>query len=388
MNAHSPFVAAAIVDAERVEIVTSASRLMEIGPAWQALWEQLDGLVFQSHAWIEAWWSTIPDRESRALRIGLVWQGDRLVAVAPLAIARRRGLRLLEWTAAGYTDYGDILRAPECSALALEELWRTIRRSGGFDLIMLNRLLPDAAARRLVSLSGGRSSLALHHHHRQEASFRVAGPFTTGAGWLESQSKKTRQNYRRGYKELETAGPVRFRLLSPEEDLEPVLARVAELKRRWLEKQARQSDLFAASGTTLPALVAALHKSGILRVFVLECGGAAIAVSINFVQHDTMMAFITTYDPRFERASPGMLLMVDYIGWSIDNGLKLVDFLCGAEPFKLRFANQSVILGTVVAARTPLGHAALAVDRLREAYRRRRDKAKSAKATTPAEDPA
>jgi CelD/BcsL family acetyltransferase involved in cellulose biosynthesis len=113
-----------------------------------------------------------------------------------------------------------------------------------------------------------------------------------------------------------------------------------------------------------------------------------IAVSINFVQRETMMAFITTYDPQVERASPGMLLMVDYIGWSIDNGLKLVDFLCGAEPFKLRFANQSVILGTVVAARTPLGHAALAVDRLREAYRRRRDKAKSAKATAPGEDPA
>jgi CelD/BcsL family acetyltransferase involved in cellulose biosynthesis len=64
-----------------------------------------------------------------------------------------------------------------------------------------------------------------------------------------------------------------------------------------------------------------------------------------------------------------MLLMVDYIGWSIDNQLKLVDFLCGAEAFKLRFATQSEVLGTVVMARTPLGHAALLVDRLREVYR-------------------
>ncbi|MEP6808629.1 MAG: GNAT family N-acetyltransferase [Chthoniobacterales bacterium] len=388
MNAHSPIATTtAIAAAERVEIVTSAARLAEIEPQWVALWQQLDGLVFQSHAWIEAWWSTVPDRGSRALRIGLVWRGDRLVAVAPLATARRRGLRLLEWTAAGYTDYGDILRSPECSTSALRELWRNIRRSGGFDLIMLNRLLPGADVHVLTRVLE-KSPLALHHHHRQEASFRVAGPFTTGTGWLESQSKKTRQNYRRGRKELETAGPLHFRLLPSDEDLGPVLARVAELKRRWLQKQARQSDLFAESGTTLAALIAALHKSRILRVFVLECAGVVVAVSINFVQHNTMMAFITTYDPQFERASPGMLLMVDYIAWSIDSGLKLVDFLCGAEPFKLRFANQSVVLSTVVAARTPLGHAALAVDRLRETYRRSRDKAKPVKASAeqPAED--
>jgi CelD/BcsL family acetyltransferase involved in cellulose biosynthesis len=56
--------------------------------------------------------------------------------------------------------------------------------------------------------------------------------------------------------------------------------------------------------------------------------------------------------------------MVDYIKWSIDQGVALVDFLCGAEEFKGRFAGQSVTLDSYVAARTYRGRAAVVADRL------------------------
>jgi CelD/BcsL family acetyltransferase involved in cellulose biosynthesis len=364
MNVHSPIAATV---APRTEIVRTGDRLAEIGPAWTALWEQSSGLVFQSHAWVAAWWSTLPGTDRAALRIGLVWQGERLIAVLPFAIARRRGLKILEWAAASYTDYADILRAPDCPVAALQPVWRQIGQSGGYDLALLNRLLPDAAARILATPE---SRPALRPNHREEISFRVGGNFTTGAAWLDSQSKKTRQNYRRGRKALEESGPVNFRLVGPEEDLGPILDRLGALKREWLEARASESELFDDKATALPALVDALHAAGILRVFVLESAGTIIAISVNFVERDTMMAFLTTYDRQVERASPGMLLMIDYVCWSIDHGLKLVDFLCGAEPFKLRFANQSVTLGTFAAARTPLGRLALLADSVRDRLRR------------------
>jgi CelD/BcsL family acetyltransferase involved in cellulose biosynthesis len=56
-------------------------------------------------------------------------------------------------------------------------------------------------------------------------------------------------------------------------------------------------------------------------------------------------------------------LMTDYIKWSIDHGLHTVDFLCGAEPFKHRFATQSVCLTSVMGAGTIKGRIALLVDR-------------------------
>ncbi|TIX92814.1 MAG: GNAT family N-acetyltransferase, partial [Mesorhizobium sp.] len=188
--------------AERLEVVRSADRLAAIEADWMHLWHRTDGLVFQSHAWISAWWNTVADRDQRALRIGLVWNGDRLVAVFPMAIGKRKGLRFLEWAAGSYTDYGDILVAPECSLSALQDVWARICGAGGFDIAFLNHLLPGAAVRKIFApdTSGG---IRLRPNHREEVSYRVAGQWESGAAWFAEQSKKTRQNYRRGVKTLE-----------------------------------------------------------------------------------------------------------------------------------------------------------------------------------------
>jgi CelD/BcsL family acetyltransferase involved in cellulose biosynthesis len=369
---------------ERLEIVRSADRLAEIAPAWDALWRRLDGLIFQSPAWITAWWSTVPDRDRRELRIGLAWNGDTLAAVVPLAIGRRKGLRFLEWAAVSFTDYGDILIAPECPLSTLRQLWKQISATGGFDLVFLNRLLPEANARRLFAPAepGG---VRLRPNHRSEESHRVIGPWANGAAWLASKSKKTRKSYRHGVNVLTETGEVRFRLIPADEPLGPVLQRLSELKRRWLAERDRASELFDEQTRALSALVDVLARAGMLRIFVLECNGAMVAVSVNFVQHRTMMAFVTTYDPDFSRASPGMLLMMDYIRWSFDQGLTTVDFLCGGEAFKQRFATGSVTLQSVLGVRTVCGSLASVADRARQSIRAIRARQPAAAAATEAE---
>lgn len=375
MSASAEFTA---VDGRKLEIVTSEERLTALAPAWDALWRQADGLVFQSYGWISAWWRTTPGRDQRGLLIGLVWNGENLEAVLPFATIRRRGIRILEWAAKEHSDYGDILMAPGWSREAAAALWRAIAKAGRFDMAYLNRLAPEALARQI--LTGDNAALRLSPNHRTEINYRVSGSWNRGALWFDQQSKKTRQNYRRGRKFMEESGEVRFRLMSPEEPLEPVLLRVAALKRKWLERHGHASDLFDEGSPALTALVGVMAKLGILRVFLLECGDSVVAVSINLVQRDRMMAFVTTYDPDHERASPGMVLMMDYIQWSIDQGLSMVDFLCGGEDFKRRFATQSVTLDSVSGGRTLLGRLAVLADGARHAIRSRR-------APAPAADP-
>ncbi len=350
-----------------LEIVTSCQRLAALAPAWDDLWRRADGLVFQSHAWIDAWWRTATRRDDRDLLIGLVWNGAGLEAVLPLATIRRRGVTVLEWAAKEHSDYGDALLAPDRNRDAITALWWEIAAAGGFDMFYLNRLLPDAAIRGIIApdVASGR----LRPNHRSEISYRVAGPWRRGADWFEAQSKKTRQNYRRGRKFMEEGGELRFRLMSPDEPLEPVLTRVAALKRKWLERHGRASDLFDEGAPALAALVDVMARLGILHVFVLELAGTVVAVSINVVQRRRMMAFITTYDPEFERASPGMVLMMDYIQWSIDQGLEMVDFMCGGEDFKRRFATESATLESVTGARTLVGRLAMLADNAGHAFR-------------------
>lgn len=363
MNAHARIEAQ--LD-DRFEIVDTDARLQEIGPAWNALWRRGDGLIFQSHDWVAAWWRTVPGREQRQLRIGLVWRGDALLAILPLAIQRRKGLRFLEWAANSVTDYADILMDPLCPPAALSRLWNQAIAAGGFDLYFLNRLRPDAMFRAILDAPDG---LKLVANHRTELCSQVVGDWTSGAQWFDSQSKKARQNYRRARKALEEAGRLRFRLLPLDEPVAPVLARLAELKRRWLADTGRVTPLFDDGAPALPALVEVLQKAGALRIFLLECNDTAIAISLNFVQHGALMAFITSYDPAFERNSPGMVLLMDYVQWSIDNELKEVDFLCGSESFKAKYATRQLTLTSVMAPRTLKGRAAMLIDDTRRTMR-------------------
>lgn len=156
------------------EVVTSAARLAEIAPAWSALWQRAGGLVFQHPAWIAARWRTTPHQERRTLRIGLAWNGDRLDGVIALATFKRSGIRILEWAAKDHSDYGDALVAPDGDPRAISRLWQHVFDQGGFDLIYLNRLLPDAGVHGLLD-PASRHGTALRPNHRTEISYRVAG---------------------------------------------------------------------------------------------------------------------------------------------------------------------------------------------------------------------
>ena len=355
---------------ERFETVRTTERLAQVGPAWTDLWRRSGALVFQSHAWVAAWWDSVPDRDRRTLAIVLAWQGEALVGVLPLAVMRRKGLRFLEWAARDCTDFGDALLGHGAAPGLVQRMWRHAVRTGGFDLATLTRLRPGAAARSLRDAPGATGRL--RPNHREEANWRVRGPWKTGQAWFDAQSKKTRQNYRRGQKFMGERGPLAFRLLGPEEPLAPVLERLTVFKRAWLKTHGLPSTAFYDAGSrALPAMVDVLRETGLLHAFVLECGGAVVAVSINFVQAGAMMAFVTTYDPEVERASPGMVLMMDYIMWSIDRGLHTVDFLCGDEGFKSRFGTEALTLASMTGARTPQGSAAQLVDRAHHAWRQR-----------------
>ena len=138
------------------------------------------------------------------------------------------------------------------------------------------------------------------------------------------------------------------------------------------DTRGRTSTLFEEGEVALSALVEALAHAGLLRLFVLEVDGLIVSISVNFEQRGTLMAFVTSYDPAFERGSPGTLLMTDYIMWAFDRGLHTVDFLCGAEAFKRRFGTEAVTLGTLTAPGSLRGRVVLALDRAHHALEQRR----------------
>lgn len=373
------------VAVEKIEIIRDAEGLARLGEAWHHLWLRAEATIFQSHAWISAWWNNIPDRDHRGLAIATAWEGDQLVAVLPLAIHPHKGLRMLEWAGRDACDYCDALIAPDAPPDVLPRLWAEASATTRHDVSLLNRLLPHARAWDLRQANG--AGPRLQDNRRLEHSMRVTGDWVDGEAWFNHFPKKIRQNYKRGVKFLEEGAELRFRLLEPHENFEPVLAELSRFKRIWLQKTGITAPLFDEGAPLLAALARVLHEAGMLRIFVLERDGKAIAISMNFVEGKSLRAFVTAYDPSVERGSPGMVLMMDYIRWAFDHGLNEVDFLTGDEDFKNRLANEAVPLASIAGPGSVLGRIAMLADemgtRAREKlhqWRHRHDEAPQANA--------
>jgi CelD/BcsL family acetyltransferase involved in cellulose biosynthesis len=328
--------------------------------------------VFQRHEWITGWIRGLADRPDVRPMIGLAWQNDQLVAVLPCAVRRRDGIRTLEWAAQELSDYCDALIDPDVPAPAtLQQVWGALNANGGFDLVHFKQVRPDARARPLLDDVAYRSR-RLRLEEKQDRCLRIDSAWSNGEAWFRSLNKKARNNYTRGKRIMtELGGEVVFRVHDPALPVDRLLKDILVLKEAWMRIHHPDSPFLAADSRLPLAALEAGWATGQMSVFLLECGGRLAAASANFLHAKRMQAYLTAYDPAFERASPGTILIVDYTKWAFDRGLEVVDFLRGEEPFKYRLANAETPLDGYLGSRTLLGRAAIAARDLRDRLRSR-----------------
>jgi CelD/BcsL family acetyltransferase involved in cellulose biosynthesis len=353
--------------APRIEIITERERFAEIQPHWDALWCRCKAEVFQSHAWIATWLNE--SRGYTATRIAVAWEGRDILAAVPLIVRRRFGFRMLEWSAQSLSDYCDALATPDAVSY-LPLLWHEVWHAGGFDMANLAQVRPDAVVRPFFDQNVPRQAVT-ERRDRQERCFAIDCVWPSGEAWFRSLGKKGRNNFWRGERILAAlGGEVGFHSLDPaKQSIDAELRQAMALKKEWLRTTDPSSPLLGLDGRILEAMLRAASGIGLMKLFLLTCGDRMAAASVNFVRGDRMQAYMTSYDPAFDRASPGTILIVHYTRWAFDNGLRQVDLLRGDEPFKARLANSEISLGTYVGGRTAIGRTALAAHRWRSRLR-------------------
>ncbi|WP_428489962.1 GNAT family N-acetyltransferase [Rhodopila sp.] len=355
------------------EVVTNAGRFAAIQPAWQQLWESSGSHIFQSHAWIAGWLGGVRGRREIKLQIALAWDGDRLGGAMPCAVHRRSGLRVLTWAAQLFSDYCDCLLDPAHATAAMPVLWSALHRFGGFDLVSLQQIRPDAKCREFLDRIA-RDGRQLQPGDREERCMRIENQWPNGEAFFRSLNKKGRNNHTRGKRILtELGGEVEFRCIEQLDNSDALIDEIMRLKELWLRANDPTSPLLDADGPVLRSVLDHACQSGLAKLFVLECGGRIAAASVNFVYSGRMEAYFTAYDPMFDRASPGTILIVEYARWSFDRGLCHVDFLRGAEAFKFRMANAETLLSSFTGARTLMGKVAVSGHRWLARRRQRQD---------------
>lgn len=285
---------------------------------------------FLLHPWLVEWWRHYG--EGGELAIHLAYRDGRLVGALPLCVRARHGLRVLSFVG-GDPGLADLLLADgEGSETAAALARRAV--SSGRDFAAFAGL--PAGSRLAEGL--GPSALTL-------ISRSDAPVLDLRSGWEEVYrtrvSSKKRGHHRRRRRQLAELGRVEVEVARTATELERALEDAFRLHvLRWNGRP-------DGSGFTSPvgrrfnrAAIQALAPFDVPRIVLLRIDGRPVAFHYYFALEGRMYVHRLAFDPAFGRLSPGVINTLDAIETAASEGVTRVEFLGGAERYKVELADH------------------------------------------------
>ncbi|WP_160142332.1 GNAT family N-acetyltransferase [Pigmentiphaga humi] len=351
--------------------ITVRESLQEgLGQRWRALLADGRGHVFQTWEWNDAWMRTIGERQGVLPRVVELTDADgTLMALWPLGIYRRCGLRVLAFLGDVVSDY----RAPvfgatfphNVSAGSFEALWAScLGRIRGVDLVDLTRMPVD--------IDGIANPMAaLRDAAHTENAYAVDLP-ETPAAYFAGRPSKLMADTRRQARRLAELGQV---AITPQQqsaaDWNAAFAAMVEQKsRRWQETDSR--DLFAEPGYLqfYKELGKTFGDTAQVSLCNLWVGEVITATQWGMIFRGRYYWILPTYlAGEWGKYSCGRILLQHMIEWAIGQKLRVFDLTVGDEAYKKDWATSVLRLHGWRRAMTLRGRVFLGYLRLKQAAR-------------------
>ena len=325
------------------QVVTDYETFVRLEPEWNdAVSRAHVPHPFLLHEWFRTWWDCFG--AGRGLHIVVVRDGSGIVAIAPLMTAHVQmyGLtvRKLDLLHNDHTPRADCIVAGSPLA-AYGAIWDALRDANDpWDVLQLSRL-PDDSPTRLAF-----ASLAQRDGYATGAWRGDNSPYLTLSGTWDgyhaSLSAKFRSNLRNRLSRLRAFGEPQLEILDAPEQIASAREDALRLEASgWKDK----------AGTSI-ASDPSVHRfysrraeraagRGWLRLMFLTVGGHRIATSYGSCFDRRLFLFKTGYDPGYASCAPFKLLTYLAIERAFAEGLREIDFLGDAEPWKLEWTSAS-----------------------------------------------
>lgn len=332
------------------ETVSDEESFAGLADAWDALVRAMPRpSPFLLHCWLTEWWRHYG--EGCSLAVQAAFRDGTLVAALPLIIYPRHGLRIATFLGGRHSVLADLLIADNEDATVAETLVARAA-SAGQDYADLFGLPADCR------LSAVLESPPLHLFERIEAPVLDLSRGWEAAYRAKTNSKK-RAHHRHRRRQLAEVGRVEVSLARTRAELEPALEDAFRLHAlRWRERSDGRPD---GSGFVTPAgmrfnraVLTGLADLDVARIITLKIDGRAIAFAYFFALERRMYLHRTAFDPAFARFSPGLVNALHAFELGAAEGLTRVEFLGGAERYKLEFTDhfEPLYLGLGLAGST------------------------------------
>jgi CelD/BcsL family acetyltransferase involved in cellulose biosynthesis len=318
--------------------------LIQSTAEWETLATEWTGLLTESHNNVpfltyefqRAWWSHLGGAEWQDTELHILVARDaaeRLLGIAPLFRVQIDGKRTLQFIGTHQiADYLDLIVRPEDHASFTAALIEHLATTDDWDRVELHNLLDSSTtldgAKAVADAAGLRTS-----HEMLQPSPYLQLPTSLDAyidGLGTKQAHELRRKMRRAQRNAE---PITFEFI----DDKQFDAALEDFFQLMVKETNKAEFLHPAMRAQMEAIARGMFAAGWLQIIFLKAGNKRIAGYMNFDYDNSIWAYNAGFNPEYSALSPGWLIMVEMIDWSIKNGRKMFDFMRGGEEYKYRF---------------------------------------------------
>jgi CelD/BcsL family acetyltransferase involved in cellulose biosynthesis len=314
-----------------VATITDPDELAALRDEWDALVLAMRRpSPFLLHGWVVEWWRHHSERGS--LTVHVAREDGRLTGALPLYVEHRLVLRVERFLGNDSAALADLLVADGAEPSTPDRLLEQAADSGAdfadlFGLPRPSRLGAAAGEERLRLIP------------RAEAPVMDLEP-SWDAVYRAKTSAKRRSLHRRRRRQLEGLGEVTFEVAREVDELAPALEEAFRLHAaRWRDRP-EASGFATRTGRAFHRAALAALPPGVPRIGLLRVGGRPAACNYFFLLGGRMYFHELAFDPALARWSPGQVATLEAIGAAAAEGARRVEFLGGAERYKLELADR------------------------------------------------
>ena len=312
-----------------LDTITRADEFEELAPEWDTLVRAMPRpSPFLLHSWLTTWLRHFG--EGAELAVQIARRDGRLVGALPLLVRPHLGLRTARFLGGRQSALADLLLAPHEDSSVGRTL--TARVPASADLVDLYGL----PTRSRVAEALGPSIEVLE---RVEAPVLDLTPGWEAVYQAKTSSKK-RNLHRRRRRQLAELGHLEVVVARSLEELGPALEEAFGLHTLRWEGRPDGSGFVTPVGKRFHReVIRPLVELDVPRIVLLKLDGRAIAFHYYLAFEGRMYVHRLAFDPAFARYSPGLVNTLDTIEAAAAEGLTRVEFLGGAERYKIELAD-------------------------------------------------
>lgn len=329
-------------DALAVEVISDYAAFVALEAEWNDTVERARvPHPFLRHEWVRTWWDAFSTPATR-LYIQVVRANGRVTAIAPLMrdTVTMYGVpaRRVRFIHNDHTPRTDVIIAEDAEA-SYQAIWRALRSGRErWDVLLLSQLERDSKTQQIFQAFAAAERLRTGTWRSSDSPYlSITG---TWDSYLNTLAAKFRSNLRNRLSRLTKIGPVSFEILTDRASIEAAAEEAWRLESSgWKSEAGTSIASDPAVHRFYTSLIERGTQAGWLQLLFLKVGDRRVATSYGASFDQRLFLFKTGYDPEFATGAPFKILTSFAIQEACARGLREIDFLGDAEPWKLEWTS-------------------------------------------------